>query len=188
MAKLISKTYGGALYELAVEEDKVDAFMEEIQVLQKILAENTELQSLMNHPKIIKEEKLKVIRNIFEGRIDKELLGFLSLIITKDRYNEIDHILQYFLDAVKELKGIGVAYVTTAEALRGEQKEQIVAKLLETTRYEQMEMYYAEDKSLIGGMIIRIGDRIVDSSIKTKLEELQKQLMKIQLNYKERCV
>ena len=66
MAKLISKTYGGALFELAVEENKVDSFMEEIQALQQILAENKELQSLMNHPKIIKEEKLQVIRNIFE--------------------------------------------------------------------------------------------------------------------------
>ena len=155
--------------------------MEEIQALQQILTENKELQSLMNHPKIIKEEKLQVIQNIFEGRMDKELLGFLSLIITKDRYDEIDNILQYFLDEVKELKGIGVAYVTTADALREEQKQQIVAKLLSTTKYEQMEMHYTEDKSLIGGMVIRIGDRIVDSSIKTKLEELQKQLMKIQL-------
>lgn len=181
MAKLISKTYGGALYELAVEENKVDSFMEEIQALQQILAENRELSSLMNHPKIIKEEKLQVIKNIFAGRIDDQLLGFLSLIVTKDRYNEIDNILQYFVDEVKELKGIGVAYVTTAEALKEEQKKQIVEKLLETTKYEQMEMHYAEDESLIGGMVIRIGDRIVDSSIKTKLDELQKQLMKIQL-------
>ena len=61
------------------------------------------------------------------------------------------------------------------------QKEQIVSKLLATTGYQQMEMHYQEDKDLIGGMVIRIGDRIVDSSIRTKLEELQKQLMKIQL-------
>lgn len=181
MAKLISKTYGGALYELAAEENKIDSFLEEIQVLQQILAAHTELQSLMNHPKITKEEKLSVIRNIFEGRIDKQLLGFLSLIVVKDRYDEIDHILQYFIDEVKELKGIGIAHVTTAGELREEQKKQITAKLLETTKYKQMEMHYAVDQSLIGGMVIRIGDRIVDSSIKTKLEELQKQLMKIQL-------
>jgi len=183
MAKLISKTYGGALFELAVEENKVDSFAEEIQALQQILAENRELNDLMNHPKILKEEKLQVIKNIFEGRIDKELIGFLSLVITKDRYSEIDEILSYFLNEVKELKGIGVAYVTTAEALRDEQKKQIVEKLLETTKYKEMEMNFAEDKDLIGGMVIRIGDRIVDGSVKTKLEELQKQLMKIQLNY-----
>ncbi len=61
MAKLISKTYGEALFELAVEEQKVDSFMEEIQALLQILSVNKELGSLMNHPKISKEEKLHVI-------------------------------------------------------------------------------------------------------------------------------
>lgn len=181
MAKLISKTYGEALFELAVEENKVDSFMEEIQALRQILAENKELDSLMNHPKIIKEEKLQVIKNIFEGRIDSELLGFLNLIITKDRYGQVDSILQYFLDQVKELKGIGVAYVTTPGALKKEQRQQIAEKLLKTTKYRRMEMHYSRDRSLIGGMVIRIGDRVVDSSVRTKLDELQKQLMKIQL-------
>ena len=178
MAKLISKTYGEALYELALEENKVDSFTEEIRILQQILAENQDLSRLINHPKIVKEEKLQVMRNIFEGKMDKE---FLSLIITKDRYNEIDSILQYFLDQVKELKGIGVVYVTTAEALKVPQRELVIAKLLETTKYQQMEMHYTVDKSLIGGMVIRIGDRVVDSSIKSKLDALQKKLMKIQL-------
>jgi len=181
MAKLISKTYGEALYELALEENKVDSLTEEIQSLRQILAENEDLNRLMNHPKIVKEEKLQVMRNIFEGKMDGELLGFLTLIITKDRYNEIDNILQYFLDKVKELKGIGVVYVTTAVALKTPQRERVTAKLLETTKYQRMEMHYSVDQSLIGGMVIRIGDRVVDSSIRSKLDTLQKKLMKIQL-------
>ncbi len=181
MAKLISKTYGEALFELAVEEQKVDSFMEEIQALLQILSVNKELGSLMNHPKISKEEKLHVMKNIFEGRIDSQLLGFLSLIIAKDRYAQAEEILQYFLDQVKELKGIGVAYITTPESLKKEQRQQIAAKLLRTTKYQRMEMHYKRDKSLIGGIVIRIGDRVVDSSVRTKLDELQKSLMKIQL-------
>ena len=181
MAKLISKTYGEALYELAIEENKVDSFAEEIALLRGILADSRELNSLMNHPKIAKEEKLQVMTRVFEGRLDAQLLGFLSLIITKDRYSEVDNILRYFLDQVKELKGIGVAHVASAEPLKEEQKQQIVDKLLETTSYQQMEMHYAVDSGLIGGIVIRIGDRVVDSSIRTKLEELQKSLMKIQL-------
>ena len=69
MAKLISKTYGDALFELAVEDDKVDVLLEEIEQLQKILAENEDFGRLMNHPKIIKEEKIEVAKNVFEGRI-----------------------------------------------------------------------------------------------------------------------
>lgn len=182
MAKLVSKTYGEALFELAIEENNVDVFMEEITEIQKILAQNGEFGKFMNHPKILKEEKIKVLENVFKGRISDELTGFLTLIVVKDRYGEIDAILDYFLTEIKKFKGIGIAYVTTASALRDEQKAGVEQKLLETTKYKSMEIHYDTDAALIGGMIIRIGDRVVDSSIKTKLNELTRTLMKIQLS------
>ena len=181
MAKLISKTYGDALFELAVEEDRVDALLEEIEQLQKVLSENAEFGRLMNHPKVIKEEKIQVAKNVFEGRMSDELLGFLIIIISKDRYRDIDAILDYFIAEVKQYKGIGIATVTTAVPLRDEQCREVEKRLLDTTSYKTMEMNYMLDKSLIGGMVIRIGDRVVDSSIKTKLNELQKELLKVQL-------
>ena len=180
MAKLISKTYGDALFELAVEKDKVDVLLEEIEQLQKVLSENDEFGRLMNHPKIIKEEKIQVAKSVFEGRVSEELLGFLTIIITKDRYKDIDEILDYFIAEVKRYKGIGIATVTTAVPLKEEQCKKIEQKLLETTEFTKMEMHYKLDESLIGGMVVRIGDRVVDSSIKTKLSELQKELLKVQ--------
>ena len=181
MAKLISKTYGDALFELAVEKDKVDVLLEEIEQLQEVLAKNNEFGKLMNHPKIIKEEKIQVAKDVFEGRISEELLGFLTIIITKDRYKDIDAILEYFVAEVKRYKGIGIATVTTAVPLKEEQCKKIEQRLLDTTQYTKMEMHYDLDESLIGGMVVRIGDRVVDSSIKTKLSELQKELLKVQL-------
>lgn len=181
MAKLISKTYGDALFELAVEKNKVDVLFGEIGQLKEVLSENDEFGRLMNHPKIIKEEKIQVAKNVFEGRISDELLGFITIIISKDRYKDIDAILDYFIAEVKRYKGIGVATVTTAVPLKEEQCRKIEQKLLDTTQYTTMEMHYDLDKSLIGGMVIRIGDRVVDSSIKTKLNELQKELLKVQL-------
>lgn len=181
MAKLISKTYGDALFELAVEQDKVDALLEEIEQLRQVLSENEEFGRLMNHPKIIKEEKIQVAKNVFEGRMSSELLGFVTIIISKDRYKDIDAILDYFIAEVKQYKGIGVATVTTAVPLRLEQRRKIEQRLLDTTSYKKMEMNYLLDKSLIGGMVIRIGDRVVDSSINTKLNELQKELLKVQI-------
>lgn len=181
MAKLISKTYGEAIFELAVSEDKTDAFAEEIGMILDVLKENPEFSEIMLHPKILKEEKLQVIETVFKGRISDELTGFIRLIAEKDRYGQIQEIMQYFLDAVKELKGIGVAYVSSSYALKEEQKKQVEEKLLETTAFREMEMHYQVDEKLIGGLVIRIGDRVVDSSIKTKLDELTKQLMKIQL-------
>lgn len=179
MAKLVSKTYGEALFELAVEEGKEDLFLAEISELQKILAENPEFGKLMNHPKILKEEKLEVLQKVFRGRISDELTGFLHLVVSKDRYGDIDAILTYFVDEVKRLKGIGVAYVTTAYSLSEAKKKEVEAKLLATTTFKQMEMHFQVDEDLIGGMVIRIGDRVVDSSIQTKLFEMRRSLLKV---------
>ena len=181
MAKLISKTYGEALFELAVEEDKTDLFMEEIKAILDIMRQNPDFSALLNHPKIVKEEKIQVMENVYKGRISEELVSFFALIIQKDRYRDIEAILTYFLDRIKEYKGIGVAYVTTALPLDEQQKKVIEEKLLKTTAFREMEMNYAVDQTLIGGMTIRIGDRVVDSSVQNKLNELQRQLMKIQL-------
>ena len=108
MAKLISKTYGDALFELAVEKNKIDVLSEETEQLRSVLSDNAEFGRLMNHPKIIKEEKIQVAKSVFEGRISEELLGFITIIISKDRYKDIDAILDYFIAEVKRYKGIGV--------------------------------------------------------------------------------
>lgn len=181
MAKLISQTYGEALVELAVEENKTEDFVAEITMLLEVLKENKEFGELMNHPKIVKEEKKKVLEAVFKNRVSDELYGFLSLLVEKDRYSEIEEILNYFLDKIKELKGIGVVYVKTAMPLEQEQKSKIEQRLLDTTKFKEIEMHYQVDEKLIGGMRIRIGDRVVDSSIETKLSQLTKQLLKVQL-------
>ena len=135
MAKLVSKTYGEALFELAVEEGKEDEFLAEVVALKEILDENPDFNKLMNHPKILKDEKLAVLNEVFSGRISEELKGFLHLVVSKDRYSEIDAILTYFVDEVKRLKGIGVAYVSTAITLNEAKKEEIKQRLLATTTY-----------------------------------------------------
>lgn len=182
MAKLIDKTYGDALFELAIENQKIDEYFEEAKSLLKILESEDELFKLLNHPKVGKNEKIKVMENIFAGKVQDDLTGFLVLMITKDRQNMILDTLKYFIDAVKEYKHIGVAYVTTAIELKDSQKQLVVNKLKATTNYKEFEMNYNVDKDIIGGMIIRIGDRVVDSSVKTKIYNISKDLYNIQLS------
>ncbi|WP_167957721.1 ATP synthase F1 subunit delta [Anaerosporobacter faecicola] len=176
MAKLVSKTYGEALFELALEDGTLDTIIEEVTVTKQAIAENGDLLKLLNHPKIDKEEKVSVIENIFKGRVSDTLVGFLVIIVQKDRYNELSAIFEYFLAKVREYKNIGVASVTSAVILTEEQKEQVKQRLLQTTKYSQFEVTYLVDKSIIGGLVIRIGDRVVDSSIRTKLQMLAKDL------------
>ena len=180
MAKLVAKVYGDALFAAAKEAGRMDDIYDEVHELLKIFKANADLQKMLDNPKVIREEKESVIENIFRGRISDEIVELMKLMIAKGRYSQIESVFEYYIGLVKEEKKIGVAHVTTALELTEGQKEEI-KKLLDTTAYESFEMNYAVDKSLIGGMVIRIGDRVVDSSIKTKLYELSKDLRKIQV-------
>lgn len=181
MAKLVSKTYGDALFELALEKNSVDDLYEETGAVKDIFVEHGDLVKLLNHPKIDKEDKIHVVENVFKGKISDDLMGFITIIVRKDRYNDIIEILDYFVAKVKEYNKIGIAYVTTAVDMTDAQKKDVEKKLLDTTSYEKFEMNYSVDPELLGGIIIRIGDRVVDSSVKSKIDTLSKQLMKIQL-------
>ncbi len=181
MAKQVAKIYGEALFDLAVEQQKTDAYLEEVLGISKILEENPEFDKLMKHPKISKAEKQEIVENVFGGSVSKEMTGFFKLVVSKERYRDINGIFSYFVDRVKEERKIGVAYVTTAISLDAGKQAQVEQRLLQTTHYKKMEMHYSVDESLIGGMIIRIKDRVVDSSVRTKLLEMKKELLQIQL-------
>ena len=181
MAKLVSKTYGDALFAVALEENRMDEFFEAVKVVADILRTNDEFGKLMNHPKITKEDKVKIVEETFGNRIPKEITGIMTLLVTKGRAEAILSVFDYFIALVKEEKKIGSASVATAVALTDAQKAKVEQKLLDTTKYESFEMNYSVDESLIGGMVIRIGDRVVDSSIKTKLYELSRDLRKVQI-------
>ena len=181
MAKLVSKAYGDALFAVALESNRMDEFFEAVKGVADILRTNDEFGKLMNHPKIIKEDKVKIVEEAFSNNIPKEIVGIMTLLITKGRANEMLSVFEYFIELVKEEKKIGRADVVTAVELSKEQKAKVEQKLLDTTKYETFEMNYSVDTSLIGGMVIRIGDRVVDSSIKTKLFELTRELRKVQI-------
>lgn len=93
MAKLVSVTYGDALFELALENDSMDNLYEEVKGVRQVFLENNELVKLLNHPKIDKDDKIQVMENVFKGRISDDLIGFLILTVKKDRYNDIVPIL-----------------------------------------------------------------------------------------------
>lgn len=181
MAKLVAGTYGDALFELAVEENLTDSLTEEILMVQTVLKENSDLEKILNHPEIPKQKKIEVIEDVFKGRISDALTGFLRIVVTKGRYKNLPDIFAYFIARVKEYKKIGVAEVISAVPLNENQKKKIEKRLLETTRYETMEIDYKVDESKIGGLMIRIGDRVVDSTLRSRLDRLTGGLMKISL-------
>lgn len=181
MAKLVSSTYADALFELAIEQNKAGEWKEEIEAIKTILQENPQFGELMSHPRVPKEEKLKLAEEAFAGKADPEIVGLIRIVIEKDRYSQIEAIFDDFINSVKEYEGIGVAWVTTAKELNATQRTAVEKKLLETTDYKTMEMHYLIDEQVIAGMTIRIGDRVVDSTVRTRLNELTRSLLQAQV-------
>lgn len=181
MAKLVSKVYGDALFETAMEKERMDVIYEEVVSLVPVLEGNPELMALLNNPRVVKEEKVSIIHQVFSGRVTEGLMGFLTIVVEKDRQNDLLPVFDYFIRRVKEFKRIGAASVVSAVELSEEQKERLREKLLASTDYVMFEMDYQVDPALIGGMVIRIGDRVVDSSIRTRLYEMKKELLQLQM-------
>ena len=180
MAKLVSKVYGDALFEAALEDNRLSGLSDEVTAVKEIIAANDDLSKLID-----KEEKVRIIEEIFGGRVSAELVGLMRMIIEKNHYKELTLVFDYFLDRVKEYQNIGTAYVTSAFELSKEQKLAVEKRLLDTTKYVKFEMHFEVDTALIGGMKIRIGDRVVDSSVSSRLERLTRDLTKIQLKVGE---
>lgn len=181
MAKLVSKVYGDALFSLATEEDKLDGIWNEVKAIRDIIEENPDFVSVLCHPEMTQEKRRSVLEQIFKEKVSDDMMGFLHVLVNKGRFGEILAILDYFDEQAKEYKKIGVVKVLTPMPLSDAQKEQIEKKLLEVSDYESLEMHYEREESLLGGIVIRIGDRVLDNSIRTKLEGLSRQLYKVKL-------
>lgn len=181
MAKLVSKVYGDALFSLATEEDKLDVIWDEVKAIRDIIRENPDFVSVLCHPEMTQEKRRSVLEQIFKQKVSEDMMGFLYVLVDKGRMGEILSILDYFDKQAKEYKKIGVVNVSTPMPLSDAQKEQIERKLLEVSDYESLEMHYELEEGLLGGIVIRIGDRVLDNSIRTKMERLSRQLFKVKL-------
>lgn len=177
MAKQVSKTYGSALFEVALENNSLDTTLEEVLFVKQTFLENEDLGKLLLHPNIEKEEKIRVIESIYKNKVSNEITGLMTMLVDKGHLKDFIPVFDYVISAIKEEKGIGVAYISSAVELNQKQKDKIEQKLLETTKYQEIEGVYQVDSELIGGLVIRISDTVVDSSLQTQIANLSKSLL-----------
>ena len=204
MARLINKVYGDALFDYAVANNIVEKTYEESKDILDVLVSSKDLRSFLSDPVIPKDKKKEAIKNLFINELWKEnsilskvisifksanikkgdntkIFNFLNIIIDKGRVAELTSILEYFTDKVREYKGVGCAYVESAYELDDNQKAALEKKLIDTTTYNSFDIYYKVDETLISGLKIKIKDRLVDSTLKTKIEDISKNLRGIRV-------
>lgn len=162
MAKLVSKTYGDAYLSLAEEKGNLDSVKEEVLSVRRVFSESGELNQMLSHPKIVKEEKMRILETAFKGRISEDMMGFLLVIVKKDRYRDIMSVLDYIIGRMKKREGIGSLWVASAFELSEGQKKDIVDRMKELTDYREFEVDYEIDEQLIGGLVLRLDDRVID--------------------------
>ena len=104
MARQVETTYGDALLELALEEGSLNMLYEEAQALVTVLQENEELLRILKHPQIDKDEKRKIVDNIFKGRVSKDMVGLFGIMVEKDHGSKIVDVLHYFYQTGKTSK------------------------------------------------------------------------------------
>lgn len=181
MAGVTARVYGSALFGAAKESGRLDGLLEEAQAVREGMLADCRLLELIGHPGISGSEKLAFIRTVLRGRVSPEMEGFVCLMTEKGRYREIAEALDDFEERVLKEKKIGVAWVCSPAELTPEQKSAVTGRLLELTSYQSFRMNYSVDPELIGGLKIRIGDRVIDSSLKTGLLRLRRTLMETPL-------
>ena len=170
------------MFSLALENDKLDTIWEEVRMIRQILSENPTFVKTICHPEITKQDQIKLLDDAFKGKVSDEVMGFFHVLADKKRLKELDAVLEYFDRSAKDYKKIGVVYVTVPMELTKAQQDKIRERILEVSSYETLEMHVETDASLLGGMVIRIGDEILDNSIRSKMEHMARKINQIKLS------
>ena len=176
-SKSTSKSYAIALYELSKENSELDKVEDDMKNLNKLLSENNDFKEMILSPTIKKEDKASVILAIADknnfSKILKNFLGFISM---KNRLFFLGKIIESFLSLVSNSKGELKAKLVSSKKLTEEEKNKIKDELSENFK-SKLKINYEYDPDLIGGLIFQIGSVMIDTSIKTKLKKLEKNMI-----------
>jgi F-type H+-transporting ATPase subunit delta len=176
----VARSYAEALFELARADEAVELYEQEVGVIADLLRGEPDFRLLLETPKIDPSQKKQVVRELFEGRVPTRLLRFLLIVIDKRRARLLPSIADEFGDLVDEHFGRLKVEVTLAQEPDEELKADLKRRLGRLLGKEVLPRYRVDPK-LIGGVVIRVGDRIMDGSLKHRLQLLRRKLLKAEI-------
>ena len=175
--QLLSKRYAQALFGLAVEDSLLEEIQNDMHLVNTVLEENRILRKVLANPVIDAYKKVKVLNDLFEGKIQQLSLKFLLLITRKGRERYISPICKSFDEIYKEYKNIVSVQLTTAFKTDAALRKKIVDKLEAFTK-KHLEVSEKIDEEIIGGFKLNFEDYQYDASIKTQLKRMGKEFSK----------
>lgn len=178
MAELVSKRYASALFEIAFEEQTYEKVKDELNFILDCLKGEPQLYQLLKSPLISIQEKKDILYTIFKDRVSQEVFNFLRIIIDKRREGYIEPIIEEYKALSDRVKNKVNAVAITAVPM----DKQDLLKLqvnLSMSSGKNVQLQNQVDPTIIGGVLVKIGDKVIDGTVKSRLVNMQEQLSQI---------
>jgi F-type H+-transporting ATPase subunit delta len=180
LAQQVAKKYSAALFNIVKEKGLVDQAFEQFEQLDNLVSSDESLLQFLLAPHILDQDKVTLAREIFASRLEPLFLEFLLVLINKHRIGFLHEIIEEFRARVAEERGIIVAGITTSMPLIDEERKNLIARL-EVKTGKTIELKEKVNSKMLGGMVIILGDQIIDGSVRNKLSQLKEELMKLKV-------
>lgn len=175
MADIVSERYALSLYEVAADEKKEKAYLDELTAVCEVFGQQPDFLKLLLTPSIALEDKQNVLRKAFEGRIEPFLLNFLMLITEKGRIGLTQDMCQAYKEQYYFENGIVEVHAITAKPMSEALTEKLKAKM-STVTGKQVVLKTSVDESILGGIVVKLGNEQFDTSLSTRLSEIAARL------------
>jgi len=176
----LASRYAQALYELASEKQELDVVEEQLVFVEQTLGSVPELASLLYHPQVPVEAKKDTVVKVFGPQLGEHVRNFLLLLIDKRRETALTAIVKEYKVLANQARNITEAEVTTATPLSDSQRQALSAKLSAVTG-KRVTLQTKVDQSIVGGVIVKIGDKLIDGSVTRQLASLAAVLLKTEV-------
>ena len=169
----VASRYAKSLLALALEQGELENAYNDMKLVSETCDSSKDLSLLLQSPIVKPDKKTEILREIFAGRLGKLSLSFIDIIIKKRRENYLEAIARKFQNQYKSHKNILTAVVTSAVGLDDNIRSEIM-KIVKDSANAEVELVEKANKDLIGGLILRVGDKQIDASIQRKLINLRR--------------
>ncbi|MFZ3589057.1 F0F1 ATP synthase subunit delta [Bacillus sp. DJP31] len=172
----IAKRYAIALFQVAKEQNILDQVEQELLVVKTVFIENKQLITLFNNPKVTKDKKKLIVKESFSN-LSSPVINTLLILTDRNRHAIIISIVDFFTEAANDARGIAEATVYSVRELTIDEKNALSQAFAKKVGKSTLRIQNIVDKSLIGGVKLRIGNRIYDGSVSGKLARIERELL-----------
>jgi F-type H+-transporting ATPase subunit delta len=173
----LANRYAKALFELALEQKKLDQVGADMALIAQTIEENKELANMLKSPVIKLEKKEKVMESLFGKSTDAISLRFMILVAKKSREEYLVYFAQEFTHIYKDYQGLIDAWITTAGDIEAEVKEAVLV-LLKKISGKSIILHESINADILGGFVVKVGDYQYDASTRTLMRKLKEDFSK----------